>query len=108
MKTTDGNAPGFKGNDRNRANRRHAYRLEERATGLFLLGVVLFNPLMMSVFDRGPEVELMGVPLLFIYVFFAWMLLILLLVLTVEAPVSSEEPFAENEPKSFEQPTEMR
>ena len=108
MKTTDGHAPYPKADARNGAGRRLPHRLEERATGLFLLGVVLFNPLMMSVFDRGSEVELMGVPLLFIYIFCAWTLLISLLICTVEARVSSEEPPAEDEPKSVEQPAEMR
>jgi hypothetical protein len=108
MKTTDGHALYAEGDGRNGASRRRAYRLEERAIGLFLLGVVLFNPLMMSVFDRGPEVELMGVPLLFIYIFCAWTLLVVLLICTVEARVFSEEPSAEDEPKSVEQPDEMR
>ena len=106
--TTKRHTLDFKDSERSGANHEHAYRLEERAIGLFLLGVVLFNPLMISVFDRGPEVELMGVPLLFIYIFCAWTLLIILLMCTVEAHVASEEPPAENEPKRFEQPTEMR
>ena len=110
MRTTDRDALSSAGNDGNGASRRRRrpHRLEERATGLFLLGVVLFNPLMMSVFDRGPEVELMGVPLLFVYVFCAWTLLIILLVCTVEARFSSEEPSLEDEPKIFEPPIEMR
>ena len=108
MKITERDDPYPSGNDRNGASRRRAYRLEERATGLFLLGVVLFNPLMLSVFDRGPEVELMGVPLLFVYVLCAWTLLIILLVCTVEARFSSEERSAEDEPKGFEPPVETR
>ena len=108
MKTTEQRAPYHSGNDGNGASRRRAYRLEERATGLCLLGVVLLNPLMLSVFDRGPEVELMGVPLLFVYVFCAWTLLIILLACTVEARFSSEERSAEDEPKSFEPPGEIR
>ena len=108
MKTTDRDALSPAGHNGKGAGHRRAYRLEERATGLFLLGVVLFNPLMMSVFDRGSEVELMGVPLLFVYVFCAWTLLIILLVCTVEARFSSEEPSPEDEPKSIEPPIEMR
>ena len=74
-------------------------RVEERATGLFLLGAVLFNPLMLSVFDRGIETVLLGVPLFFVYIFCAWALLIVLLAWTVESRLSPEEPPTNDEPK---------
>jgi hypothetical protein len=106
MKTTGQGDLHPNGNNRSGAGRRRNYRLEERATGLFLLGVILFNPLMLSVFDRGPEVELGGVPLLFVYVFWAWTLLIILLMCIFEARFSSEERPAEDEPKSSEPPVE--
>jgi hypothetical protein len=108
MKTTGQSDLHPNGSKRSGAGRRRAYRLEERATGLFLLGVVLFNPLMLSVFDRGPEVELKGVPLLFVYIFCAWTLLIILLMFTFEAPFSSEERPPEDEPMSSEPPVETR
>jgi hypothetical protein len=106
MKTTGQDDLYPNGNNRNGAGHRRAYRFEERATGLFLLGVILFNPLMLSVFDRGPKVELMGVPLLFVYVFCAWTLLIILLMCIFEARFPSERPSAKEEPKRFEPPTE--
>jgi hypothetical protein len=106
METTEPPYPS--GNDGNGGGRRRVYRLEERAAGLFLLGVVLFNPFMLSVFDRGPEVELMGVPLLFVYVFCAWTLLIILLACIFEARVSSEGRPNGDEPKSFEPPGKTR
>jgi hypothetical protein len=62
---------------------------------LFMLGVVLFHPLVLDVFDlmvivpaQEPEIMrpamLFGMPLLYLYVFFAWALLIALLALVVE------------------------
>jgi hypothetical protein len=62
---------------------------------LFLLGVVMFHPLVLDVFDlmvpvsgQEPEVKrpamLFGAPLLYVYVFFAWGLLIALLAFVVE------------------------
>jgi hypothetical protein len=60
---------------------------------LFLLGVVLFHPLVLDVFDSSVMVPgrlherpamLLGMPLLYLYVFFAWGLLIALLALVVE------------------------
>ena len=48
--------------------------LGQRLVLLFVLGVVLFNDPVMSLFDRGRHVA--GIPLLFIYLFVAWALLI--------------------------------
>lgn len=88
------------GNDPNDADRKAPHRREERATGLFLLGAVLFNPLMLNIFDRGIESGLLGVPLLFIYIFCAWALLIVLLACTVESRLSLEDSANNNgEPK---------
>jgi len=42
----------------------------ERAVGLFILAFVLFTPPFLSIFSR--ESFLFGVPLLFLYIFFAW------------------------------------
>jgi hypothetical protein len=62
---------------------------------LFLLGLVMFHPLVLDVFDlmvpasgQEPEIKrsamLFGMPLLYVYVFFAWGLLIALLAFVVE------------------------
>ena len=51
-------------------------RINKRLTGLFLLGCVLFNYPLMSLFNL--EAMLFGLPLLFFYVFIAWAVLILL------------------------------
>ncbi|MEO5335913.1 MAG: hypothetical protein H7841_03320 [Magnetospirillum sp. WYHS-4] len=51
----------------------------ERLAAVFLLGLALFSPLVLRLFDRGPETVLAGIPLLYVYVFGAWGLLIGLL-----------------------------
>lgn len=56
----------------------------ERLSALFLLGVVLFNPLLLDVFDAGPDVVLLGIPILYLYVFVAWAILIALMTVVVE------------------------
>ena len=48
----------------------------ERLVALFILGVVLFNPPFLSIFNRTAHV--FGVPLLYLYLFLAWALLIAL------------------------------
>ena len=47
-----------------------------RLIGIFLLGVVLFNYPVLSLFDR--EIFLSGIPILYLYLFGVWALLILL------------------------------
>ena len=54
----------------------------ERLVGVFLLGVVLFNYPLLAVFNRTAEV--LGVPLVYVYIFAAWGLVIVLLALVVE------------------------
>lgn len=55
----------------------------ERLGAVFLLGVAAFSPLVMRIFDRGPDTTLAGVPLLYAYAFAAWGALIALLALAV-------------------------
>lgn len=70
-------------------------RYGQSLVALFLLGIVMFHPLVLDVFDLmvpvpGQEHEterpamLFGIPLLYLYVFFAWGLLIALLALVVK------------------------
>jgi hypothetical protein len=56
--------------------------LTGRLAGIFLLGLALFNPPLLSVFNA--PVFVMGVPLLYLYLFAAWAGLILILALAVE------------------------
>ena len=53
-----------------------------RLVALFLLGFLLFNYPLLNLFAR-PE-EVLGVPLLFAYVFLVWALLIALMALVLE------------------------
>ncbi len=59
----------------------------ERMGGLFLLGVLAFNPPLLDVFDAGEGVMVFGVPLLYVYLFLAWAVLIALMALVLNRPV---------------------
>jgi hypothetical protein len=48
-----------------------------RFVALFLLGLVLFNPLFLVVFD-APGAAAFGIPLLYVYLFASWAILIAL------------------------------
>ena len=55
----------------------------ERSLGLFALGLLIFNPPVLSIFSV--EIEVFGLPLLYLYLFVAWALLIGLLALNAGA-----------------------
>ena len=61
----------------------------ERLISLFLLGLLLFNPPLLSIFDV-PE-AVIGFPILYIYLFTAWAVLILLMALTIERATAGDE-----------------
>lgn len=44
----------------------------EKLAALFLLGILMFSPPMMGIFDAGALVTVFGVPLLYFYLFAAW------------------------------------
>ena len=56
----------------------------QRLVGLFLLGALLFNYPVLALFSRTAMV--LGIPLIYAYIFSAWALLIGLLALVVERP----------------------
>ena len=58
-------------------------RLGERLITIFCLGAVLFSPLVIGIFDRGPGVRIFGVPLLYFYLFAGWAVLIVLLAFVI-------------------------
>ena len=66
----------------------------ERLIALFLFGLLLFMPPLIGVFDKVYLVG--GIPLLYLYLFLAWMMLIALLVLIVER-LPSDDDLAEGE-----------
>ena len=53
-----------------------------RLVALFLLGLLLFNYPLLSLFERSGEI--LGVPLLYAYVFTVWAVLIALMALVIE------------------------
>ena len=55
-----------------------------RLAALFLLGCLLFNYPLLALFNVRATV--LGVPLLYAYLFFAWAMLIALVALVIEAP----------------------
>ena len=57
----------------------------ERLVAVFLIGCVLFNYPVLSLFDRGAE--LFGIPLLYAYVFAAWAGLIAVMAWFIERRV---------------------
>lgn len=48
-----------------------------RFAALFMLGVVLFSPLLLTIFDR-PDATVFGIPLLYFYLFSCWAILVAL------------------------------
>ena len=54
----------------------------QRLVALFLLGLLLFNYPLLHLFESATHV--LGIPLLYAYVFVAWTLLIVLMALVVE------------------------
>lgn len=72
-------------------------RTSERLVALFLLGVLLMLPPMLGVFNQ--QVRAVGVPLLYLYLFVVWAVLILLTAAVVrsigiddEAAAGSADP----------------
>ena len=60
----------------------HAQPRSDRLIALFLLGMVLFTPALLHVF--GHSATVFGWPVLFVYVFVCWVVLVLLTALDVE------------------------
>ncbi len=56
----------------------------------FLLGLLLFNRPFIEIFDVGAETTVLGIPLLFLYIFAAWSVVIALMVGIMEFPDGRE------------------
>jgi hypothetical protein len=56
----------------------------QRLVALFALGVALFNFPLLALFDRAATA--FGIPVLYVYIFCVWALLIALLALVIERP----------------------
>jgi hypothetical protein len=61
----------------------------ERLASLFLLAVLLFNPPLLSIFNIPDYV--LGIPVLYIYLFTVWAVLVVLMALTIESAAATEE-----------------
>lgn len=66
-------------------SRKDENRSGEKLVALFLLGMVLFNPLMVGIFDNGADSSLFGIPTLFLYLFVSWAVLIGLIAVVAES-----------------------
>lgn len=60
-------------------------RRPERALAVAALAVVLFHRPLLGIFDRGPGLMFAGIPLLFVYLFAAWAIIVALTALVMEA-----------------------
>jgi hypothetical protein len=63
---------------------------QERLVALFLLGVLLFTPPFLGIFN-GPG-RILGIPSLYLYLFAAWTVLIVLVAIVVESSEADEGP----------------
>lgn len=64
-------------------------RTRERLIALFFLGVLLFAPPLLIVFNAPARI--LGVPALYLYLFVAWVLLIALLALAIERADAADD-----------------
>jgi hypothetical protein len=62
----------------------------ERLVALFLLGVFLFTPPFLGIFNTPDRI--LGLPSLYLYLFAAWTLLIVLVTLAIESSDADEGP----------------
>jgi hypothetical protein len=74
-------------------NRKDDNRSGEKLVALFVLGIVLFNPLVVGMFDAGADTRMFGIPALYLYLFAGWALLIGLVAVVAErAPKETLPP----------------
>lgn len=71
-------------------SRKDENRSGERLVALFLLGMVLFNPLVVRIFDGGAENSVFGIPTLFLFLFVSWAVLIGLIAVVAESAPRNE------------------
>jgi len=73
---------------------------KEKTIGLFLLGLILFNPPFLNIFNADKQASIFDIPLLYIYLFVAWIVLIFLVAVTAAKPsasVSLDPPIPQKE-----------
>jgi hypothetical protein len=65
-------------------------RTHERLVALFLLGVLMFTPPLLALFNKATRV--LGVPALYLYLFAAWAVVIALVALAVDRVTRDDDP----------------
>lgn len=70
----------------------------ERALAVAALAAVLFLEPFLGIFDKGGKATVLGVPLLFAYLFVGWSLIVLLTALVMEPRTGHPEREAEKMP----------
>jgi len=66
----------------------------ERLVAVFMLGVLLLTPPFLGIFNTPTRV--FGIPVLYLYLFAAWVLLIAIVAATVERSGPDDEPSREH------------
>ncbi|NQU56146.1 MAG: hypothetical protein HQ513_02850 [Rhodospirillales bacterium] len=66
----------------------------ERMGALFMFGVLLFNPPLLNVFDAGADATIVGIPILFLYLFSVWAILIALMAVVMGKPGPKAGPLS--------------
>jgi hypothetical protein len=64
-------------------------RHEDALFAVFVLGVVMFSPLVLGIFDRGADATVLGVPLLYAFIFAGWAVLVGLIAIIVNGAPDS-------------------
>lgn len=65
----------------------------ERLVGLCMLGILLFSPSLVSLFDLGGEATVFGVPILLVYLFGVWTgLIVIAAILVIRRQMEAPEP----------------
>lgn len=66
-------------------------RRPERALAVAALAFVIFHQPFLRIFDQGPGTRLLGMPLLYTYLFIAWAVVIVLTAVVMERRVHPSE-----------------
>jgi len=64
----------------------------EKTIALFLLGLILFNPPFLNIFNADAQATLFQIPALYIYFFSAWIFLIILVARSAKAAEPPKAP----------------
>ncbi|MBK8210994.1 MAG: hypothetical protein IPK78_14600 [Rhodospirillales bacterium] len=88
MRPSESGAPHWPARSGYRANG----RVSEWLVAIFCLGVMLFSPLLLTIFNRGIHTDILGIPLLVFYLFSAWALLVGLIAWAMERQSRNDMP----------------